>query len=259
MITVANPKVAGFAPRWAAFRGFSILFDNPGNSLTRSGNRLDLTCDVDADSELGFYKALRDSLDSLNVDLLTRTYLFCPLPPPSYHVTVWDGGNDGNVREVFNEQRHKLEAFLSGLPDTLMRPNELTEMTAASPLVTKRDWNIRFRFDQLVKWGNSVVVARLAPADSSSAQVFDELVSERAHLSARFRRAFGISPSDRYSPHVSLGYFANREAAQLATPCMDGWNRDFEARMQGTALLFRQASVYGFTDMATFFKAASTD
>ena len=256
MITVTNSKIAGFAPRWAAFRGFSILFDNPGEGLIRAGERLDLAGEVDGDAGLGFYQALRDGLDSLDVDLLTRTYLFCPLPPPSYHVTVWDGGNDGNVGEVFPEQRPKLEDLLAGLPDSLTRPSELTDMAAASALVARRGWDIRFRFDQLALWGNSVLVARLAPADADAARAVEELGHERGLLSARFRQTFGIGPSERYGPHVSLGYFANREAAQLATPCVDGWNRQLEARMAGATLLFQQASVYGFSDMATFFKAA---
>src|SRR5438876_12331769 len=97
MITITNPKVAGFVPRWAPFRGFSLHYDNPGHSLTRSGDRLDLNCDVEADPELVFYRRLRESLEDLAPDLLMNTYLFCPLPPASYHVTGRDGGNDGTV------------------------------------------------------------------------------------------------------------------------------------------------------------------
>jgi hypothetical protein len=41
VITVTNAKVGGFVPQWAAFRGFSILFDNPGDSLS-STNGFDL-------------------------------------------------------------------------------------------------------------------------------------------------------------------------------------------------------------------------
>jgi hypothetical protein len=29
MITITNHKISGFDPRWATFRGFSLLFDNP--------------------------------------------------------------------------------------------------------------------------------------------------------------------------------------------------------------------------------------
>ena len=117
MFSITNEKVAGFTPRWATFRGFSILFDPPGAGLLPSGNRLDLACDVAADPALGFYKRLRDSLTRLDPDRLTATYLFCPLPPPSYHVTVWDGGNDGNVGEVDGDARREMEDWLAGLPE----------------------------------------------------------------------------------------------------------------------------------------------
>ncbi len=256
MITVSNPIVAGFAPRWASFRGFSILFDNPSSSLAHVGNRMEMRCEVDTDPELGFYQSLRASLSDLDIDLLTNTYLFCPLPPTSYHVTLWDGVNDGNVQAAPQEQRHKLAAFLDGLPDTIEQPNQVTEMPAASPLVSKPDWDIRFRFDRLIKWKNSVLVALLAPADPDAEDVFAQLANERAALSTRFRQTFAISPSEQYRPHVSLGYFANQEAAQLATPCMDAWNRDFAAQMQGQHLLFRRADIYGFKDLGLFFKAA---
>jgi hypothetical protein len=258
MITITNQKVAGFAPRWAPFRGFSLLFDNPGQSLTRSGDRLDLNCAVEADPELGFYRALRDSLDDLSPDVLTNTYFFCPLPPASYHVTVWDGGNDGNVARVTSSQRPELEAMLAGLPGSLSRPNPMVEMAVGSLLVRRGEWNLRFRFDRLINWGNSVLVACLPPVDQS-AETLNELIEERRRLSARFRERFGIGPSETYTPHVSLGYFANREAAQLSVPCLEDWNRRFAERMQGLTLPLSHVSPYGFTDMATFFRAAGAD
>ncbi len=159
---------------------------------------------------------------------------------------------------MFNTQRHKLDAFLADLTDSIMQPHEMTEMAAASPLVS-REWNIHFRFDGLAKWGNYVLVARLAPADPGSTHAFEELVIERSRLSSRFRQAFGISPWEPYEPHVTLGYFANREVAQLTTACLAEWNQIFAERLNGMTLRFRRASVYGFTDMVTFFKAANDD
>lgn len=256
MLTITNTKVAGFTPRWAAFRGFSLLFDNPGRSLTRSGNRLDLACDVVHDGDLPFYRGLNSTMAMLDLNLLTNTYLFCPLPPSSYHVTVWDGGNDGNCAQVVAGERPHLETLLAGLPDSLLHPAAVTDIPLRSPLVTRRDWSIRFRLDSLMKWGNIVLVARLAPADDASAEMFEALVEEPSRLNAQYREAFGISASDKYTPHVSLGYFANKEAAQLASPCLEEWNTIFLARLRGRTLDFHQASLYGFMDMATFFKAA---
>ena len=257
MISITNAKVAGFVPRWTAFRGFSLLWDNPGQCLARSGQRLDLACDVDADTELSFYKTLRDSLNALDVNLLTNAYLFCPLPPPSYHVTLWDGGNDGNTAKVLPAQHPLLQDFLTRLPNSILTPNPITDVPAASPLVTRQDWNVRFRFNSLFKWGNSVLVAGLAPVDDAAANVIAGISDERRRLNAQYQQAYGIGSSDNYGPHVSLGYFANREHAQLATSCLPDWNRLFVERMHSQTLTFQHASVYGFTDMATFFKVAS--
>src|SRR5574338_472367 len=116
MITVSNAKVAGFVPEWAAFRGFSVLFDSPGESLRRTDRAALLACDVDQDQALGLYRALRDALAALDVRLLTHTYLFCPLPPASYHVTAWDGANDGNLGSVIPQHRDGIAALLEGLP-----------------------------------------------------------------------------------------------------------------------------------------------
>jgi len=253
VFSITNEKVAGFTPRWAGFRGFSILFDPPSDCFLPMGPCLGLACDVDADAALGFYKALRDSLARLNPDVLTSAYLFCPLPPPSYHVTVWDGTNDGNQSFVVSDRRPALERLLAGLPDALAQPHELTAPVLASPLVRRRDWNIEFRFDHLAVRG--ALVARLSPTEASQ-EAFAALVEERHRLNVSFHEAFGIVAYEDYTPHVSLGYFASREGAQIARPCLPDWTALFTERMQGLTLSFGQASLYGFTDMATFFKAA---
>ena len=254
MITITNPKGARFVPQWASFRGFSLLFDNPGESLSRTRDRLELTCDVAGDPELSFYRALRTGLEKMNINLLTNTYLFCPLSPSSYHVTLWDGGNDGNLSEVTGPYSRSLGDYLEGLPDLIADDTPLTEMAAASPLVLEKGWSVRFKFDRLIKW-TSVLVAGIAPADEESTGTLQQLTDERSRLSATFRERFGIGPSETYSPHVSLGYFANRETAQLASPCEKEWEEVIQQQMEGLTLTFQSASLYGFTDMATFFKA----
>jgi hypothetical protein len=256
MISITNAKVAGFTPRWATFRGFSILFDNPGRCLTRAGRQHLLHCDLDGDPALGFYRSLRDSLARLDLASLTNTYLFCPLPPSSYHVTVWDGGNDANVGDVVPDHRHELELLLAGLPATLSEPNGLTALAARSPLVIGGA-AITFRYDRLYLWGHSGLVALLAPADAASANRLREIEASRRALSAQCQQAYGISASDRYLPHVSLGYFANREGAQLAAAMLETWEGGFAGEMAGQLLPLTHASVYGFTDMATFFATAA--
>jgi hypothetical protein len=147
MVTITNTKIAGLdGPRWAPFRGFSLLFDNPGG------------------------------------------------------------------------------------------------------------WTIKFKFSKLAKWGNRVLVARLEPADRESEDEFRRIVVDRNDLSVRFQKQFGFKITD-YSPHVSLGYFANKEYAELATPQIDRWTGWCEKEAGDLIVAFRNISLYGFTDMVTFFKA----
>lgn len=258
MITITNPKIAGFAPRWAPFGGFSVLFDNPGQGLTAVGRQLFLTSDVDADPALGFYRGLRDNLARLGGDQLTNRYLFCHLPSPSYHVTLWDGGNHGNVGAVLSEHRQKLDDLLAGLPESLSLAHELISPVIDSAVVGPLGEGLRFRYDRLELWGDVVLVARLAAADPESATRLDMLIAERRRLTADFRATYGIGPGDDYRPHVSLGYFADRELARRARSCLVDWEDSFSEPMAGQELFFAGASLYGFTDMATFFKPAPT-
>lgn len=256
MLTVSNPKVAGFEPRWADFRGYSLLFDNPGTSLTASGAILHLDNPVETDPELGFYRALTASVSAIGREMLIRSYLFCPLPPPSFHVTVWDGGNAANVADVVEPHRSELEAQLEHLPLSLTQNTALTELVLASALAA-HGAEITFRFDRLAKWGNSVLIAKLQPSEESQAH-FQELAALRSSLSAEFAQMTGLNASKSYTPHVSLGYFANEEAAQLATPCIDAWSTVVREQVGNQSLSFRSASLYGFTDMAHFFKLGNS-
>ena len=252
MITISNQKIAGFEPRWADFRGYSLLFDNPGDSLMSSGALLNLDNQIETEPALGFYRALNASLLVIGREMLTRSYLFCPLPPASYHVTVWDGGNDANVAAVVPPYRADMEAQLKHLPPSLAQQNPLTDLVGTSSLAAYKA-ELTFRFDRLVKWGNSVLVARLMPSEETQAQ-FQELVALRSLLSAEFAALTGLNPSKQYTPHVSLGYFANQEAAQQATPCVEEWSEKVREHVGNQCLRFCSVGLYGFTDMAHFFK-----
>ena len=163
------------------------------------------------------FRALRDGLHSIGGEVLTHSYLFCPLPAASYHVTVWDGLNDANVTYVNPVHREEAARFLRELPESLFASDLLDEV-AASALITQTDWGIRLRFEQLEKWSNVSLVARLAPADEDSADSLKSLSNARAQLSATFHRRYHVSPNESYVPHVSLGYFANEQQAKRKRP-----------------------------------------
>lgn len=254
MITVTNEKVAGFEPRWARFRGFSLLFDNPGRSLSPGGGLLRVDCRVGDDPALRLYAALAGALEDAGGGALLNAYLFCALPPSSYHVTAWDGGNDGNARRVSAPHRAEFEGFLEGLPGSARAGCALTRAAAESALAATPGRPLSFKFEGLVMWGRQVLAARLAPAGAGSTDALERIVRDRAALSAHFRGAFGVAPGDDYAPHVSLGYFANRESAELAAPRLGEWAELARARAGGLTVTFGAVGLYAFTDMAHFYK-----
>jgi len=265
MITITNDKVAGFSPQWAEFRGFSLLFDNPfedddiGLSFGYIGGLLKVKCSM-YNAKLKFYRVLKEGLDKISVELLTNTYLFCPLPPESYHVTVWDGVNHGNINDVNISDRMDLWDFLNRLPYSINRSTDFTELIDSSSLVKTID-PIRFRFSKLTRW-DKVLVARLETDDENSKYIFDQITMERCKLNESFGKRFGVKPSYvDYSPHISLGYFANSEKAELTAPRIGDWTGEINkvmAREDYPIISFRSISLYGFTDMATFFKKLSS-
>jgi hypothetical protein len=258
MFVVTNNKVAGFRPLlWAGFRGFSFLFDNPGNSFRSKGDVEEIACVPEAEGELTFYGKLQEAIPKTGGSRLINEYLFCPLPVASYHVTVCDGINADNLDMVPEEHRADLAAFLRGLPSSLRQmPISLRSITE-SELAVCSVGRITFGFKKLTIWGNKVMVARLKPADTESAECLSELEKTRAVLCERMEKVFGIKMSHGYSPHVSLGYFANLERAELASGQLAQWTEKFNDTMSTVTISFESLSLYGFTDMATFFRTLS--
>ena len=257
MLTITQNKVAGLEPRWAAFPGFSLLFDNPGASTSPADDLLKIACPLQPGSELDFYFRLAETINDLDRDLLISTYLFCPLPPTSFHVTVWDGVNVDNESSVVPELRAEWTTFLTGIPESLHRPPASMSIVADSELMTKSFGNIRFQFEKLTIWGNQVLVSRLAP-DEESKERFRSLSAARASLCDESKRHLGVAPIQSYSPHVSLGYFANREHGQVADARLADWTDRFRRNLDGSSITYSSLDVYAFTNMASFYKLAGT-
>ena len=259
MERITNSK---FLPdgRFRPYPGFSLLFDNPGiDTRAPLGDHVWLT-DRPADALPcpSFYAKLRAGLEALPLGELAKEYLFLDLPLYSYHVTVWDGlnvRNRGNVRKCY---RHDLADFLLDLPHSLRPGSKFTALVESSPLVAR--WDIRFRFDRLCIWGNNVLVARLKPADDKSGQVYATIMEHRRALYGKFESEFGFTHwRDTHDPHVSLGYFGNESSAESVQSQVQRWTEAFRDKVSGEVIQFNSISLYGFLDMATFFRQASKD
>lgn len=250
MITITNKKVAGYRPIWESFNGFSLLFDNPGESFRDENDLLHVNCNIN-DPNLELYRNLKKSIDRIGLDLLVNTYLFCPLPTPSYHVTVWDGVNDGKINE---SEQHGFRKFLSKLPKSMTSETAFKDLINSSPLVTEKQF-IKFKFSKLTQWQNSVLVAEIEPAGEDSRKQLRKIKEARVKLNDKFKEQFGIRPSNSsYNPHISLGYFANKENAELTNSRMNDWNNLFKKNIRGVNIKYESISLHGFTDMSNFFK-----
>ena len=230
-IDITNPKLASLEPRWARFRGFSLLFENPPDSP--------------------LYRALRDGVAELSGDELLTAYGLRLLPPGTYHVTVWDGVNDGNLPRIPPAPRAAWEAFLQSIPLPDF-PDDLFLEIKTSELVLHPDWNLRLRCEQIENWSNISLVARLVPADAPSADALDRLIVARDALSALHDARFGVQPHPAYTPHVTLGYFANDTLAAAAAPAVARWNDTLLAKTAAHTLDVHRILPSVFTDMASF-------
>lgn len=252
MITITHDKILGFTPLWAPYNGFSLLFDNPDGGFSRlqqNGERMKLDS-VSSHPTLELYQACVDALNKIDPNLLTNTYLFCPLPPSTHHVTVWDGLNVGNLVDVTPSKQQTWGDFIRNLPHTFHEDSEFTRWANASPLTQNLDWDITFRLDTLYKWGSGMGIL-LKPTDQKSERLLTEIVNHREALYENF--PIKIKHFE-YVPHVTLGYFANKESAQLATPLIADWAEIFEEMVSDLTITYHSISLYGFTDMITFFK-----
>ncbi|WP_298406907.1 hypothetical protein [uncultured Chloroflexus sp.] len=253
MLTIANPKIAGFVPRWATYRGLTVLFDNVG--LRRDGPWLRLECALDAIPEYTLYRGLRAAMCTLNTDLLLRRYLFCALPPSTYHVTLWDGPNDGNVEQALPNARQRIADLLLDIPGALSHGNLISGTIAGSPLIRRRGWQVGFTVSRLVIVQHAALVALLEPTPTTN-EAFSLLVELRSGWNATFRNRFGIAAYEPYAPHVTLGYFADPALAAEAEAELPTWEELVLRHTAGTSITFSSASLYGMLDMVTFFRTA---
>jgi hypothetical protein len=249
-----KPKVL-LALNWVPWPGITILFNNPGESYLRQPETglEQIACDPWVDPALSLYRALGDALAEAGIDSPGNAFAFCPLPSPSYHVTAWDGVNHENLSQLVEPERQKFGEFLLGLPGTARRtppelipPDAFRGIDGADP--------VRFRFAGLSIWGDSVLVARLAPADEKSAAILEQIKKRREQLDEQFAPLGRPKPQPEYHPHVSLGYFSHSRGAHAAAAELLQWESVFRRRTAGCSLTFQTISAYGFTSMINFFK-----
>ena len=259
MVEVTNSKIKSFKSKpeakweWNDFRGFSLLFDNPGGSYKELEDDL-LKKEVNLEKREGeLYKILHNSLKKIDLKSLIHNYSFCPLPYQSYHVTVWDGLNDYNCKDIKKNYQSNLRNFLDKLPESLANDTTFTG-EANKSLLTNRQWDIKFKIDEVVKWDNITIVTKLKPADPESKEKIQILKKQRIELYKTYGKKFNLGVKKRYQPHITLGYFSNKNLAEEITSQVKKLNKLIINKACDITIKYPGVSLYGFTDMATFYK-----
>ncbi len=258
MVLIEHPKIAGLVPVWAPFHGFSILFDNPGTSLLRQPNGMQLLHNPPQGTPgQELYTALQSWLQDVGPALLMNTYGFCPLPVESYHVTAWDGLSDQQSSQVDPAFEPAVSSFLQQLPDSLVGRQAFMEEVKSGQLMTKDHWKLRFRFSYLSFWSSTGLAAVLQPADEHSQQLLSHLRQRRQRLSDDFSaRLQFLHGSPEYLPHITLGYFLNQRMARRLSPHVEirHWSQQLREATEDIVLEFSSMGVYAFTDMASYYR-----
>ena len=207
-MTCTNKKllsVEGGEPAWATYRGFSILFDNPPNSLSTMGCGLRLMscplCEAGLELYTGLVQALRviRAREAAEGRDLSAHHGLCLLPSYSYHVTLWDGLSERRAGKVIGEHQESLRRFLDGFPASLGGQSPFTELATCSQLM-KIGFEISFRFKALSgSRRHDAVLAFLEPADSRDKEVLSALQEARSTLYAELHEQFGVGDPLRVS------------------------------------------------------------
>lgn len=256
MNDITNNKLAGIN-KWANFPGFSLLFDNPGdNYILLDGGLTKVNCNKDELKSI-FYSKLHEKLSEIILDFPANNYLFCPLPLSSYHVTFWDGVNCDNERRLNQDCFHLFHNYLNGFFSSFQTTQIFHSLIDSSLLSLNSNMGIEFEFDKLTNWGK-VLVARLKPKENDSIDRLNKITAERNKLTINFKDEYGDIFNENwneYSPHVSLGYFANQDYSKLLEKdFLEKCEEKFRKELFGLSIKFSSISFYGFTDMTTFFK-----
>ncbi len=180
MLRITNKKI-GFKH----YPVFSLHFDNTGEyilvSLGNSENIKKIRCSVNKGSSLKLYAGIKAGLERIGITELQNKYLFFQLPVYSYHVTVWDGLNEGNKGKISSAHKLKLEDFLMGLPFSLTQDYEFLTV-ANSSLLVKKNCDLIFKFTELSVCNNSVLVAKLEAYNNTSKNTLEQIKKERLEL-----------------------------------------------------------------------------
>lgn len=253
-VSSATPKLDRVQPTvWGSFRGLSLLYDLPGSAALNGVVTLEQLASTTAPPP-ALYQRLGELAEGFAQDAREAQVAWAPLPRHSYHVTLCDAVNDGNRSQVHPQRRDEVAATLRAVPDSLHWSNGVVRLLR-EPELRWSVWRapVTFAFEDLHVWGHALV-ARLAPLDAPSRAALASHRTAREELVARLRTRLGVAGGP-WRPHLTLGYCADDgAAAHLEDTLLPAWRARARAGARGATVRSSSASLYAFTDMASFWR-----
>jgi hypothetical protein len=80
------------------------------------------------------------------------------------------------------------------------------------------------------------------------------MLDERKKLNDKVGVLLDMNLHRAFNPHVSLGYFADPDLADVCRKDLGRIEEIFTKKTASLSIVFHSVALYGFTDMATFFK-----
>lgn len=255
-VRITTPKLLDLTPTWAPFTGWTVLFDNPGpRSGTVPEGHLDRLEVEDFTGRLALYGRLARVQRAVDDRLGDAPVAF--LPPASFHVTVMDGLSVPHVELLGDRQGSRLAEVLDRIPDVAdafdtVTPDgvELTgllDAVGASPIELELD---------AVRCRGHAILADLKPSRTARA-AFGRIERVRRSTLGALGDAVGFDLVTPWTPHVTLGYVANREAAGELRHTIERAAAGVETAPADERLAFTAAGPYVYTSMTTYYRARS--
>ena len=239
---IDHPKVShGDPARWNSFPGFSLLFDIGAEHHKQD----ELLEHLDYTSGIPVFDVLAHEVQTGLKELSQHS--FCPLPKSSYHVTVWDGLNCENSSSLNLAGQDKFRTAVLKLPESL------TVIASEFADCEFPEGTIKFCIEAMEVRGTAIVAA-LTSEGKAMQSALTEVERFREALSKDWQDRFGKPLLLPWRPHISLGYFADLATVPAALSILEERQVQFLAPLAGLRLELNHISLYGFSDMASFFK-----
>lgn len=257
---IANSKIQKLEPAWAPFPGFSILFDGSSAQLKRclqfdAQRVMQLGMDL-APMETPLLHTCHNWWAKAQTELNFPYYLWASLPFRSYHVTLWDGINAGNLPRVKQAHREPFQRFWEDFGKVKAGESFVNQALERSGLWSYRHKSIVFEFGKLAIHGHALV-AELLPLKEHEDH-YQILCEARTALNQQFDAEFGpgLGFFEPYIPHVTLAYAVNRDVARKSQEMLPRWNFELGQQSAGLNLRYKGFSLYAFQKMDNFYKYA---